>query len=189
MALAGFGWLATRPGPRGLDLLAWGPALAFVALAGVGLHPFGPTRHLIVLLPAMLLWIGARLDTRPALWAVPWLMVAMVSDSVAPRPPFQDLPSLLPTLGDKSVVADASASWGLRWYRTAPTPSLPWRTGTAFDAELGATAPAEAFWFVSTDTRPDAERDLERWSSGAGRSLDREVQVHGAKATLVGPKR
>ncbi len=187
--LAGLGWLTTRPGPRGLDLLAWAPVLAFVALAGAGLHPFGPTRHLIVLLPALLLWIGARLDTRPALWAVPWLMVAMVSNSVAPRPPFQDLPSLLPTLGDKAVVADASASWGLRWYRTMPTPSLSWRTGSAFDAELVATAPAQAFWFVSTDTRPDAERDLERWSTGAGRSLDREVQVHGAKATLVGPKR
>ena len=189
VALAGLGWLATRPGPRGLDVLAWGPALGFVALAGAGLHPFGPTRHLIVLLPAMLLWIGARLDARPAVWAVPWLMVAMVSTAVAPRPPFQDLPSLLPTLGDKAVLADASASWGLRWYRPAPTPSLAWQTGPAFDAELAAKAPPDAFWFVSTSTRPSAEADLQRWALAAGRSLDREVQVEGAKATLVGANR
>lgn len=189
VAIAGITAVARTPGPRALDALTWAPVLGFAGLAGTGLHPFGPTRHLIVALPALIVWAAVRLDRRRPIVVLPWLVVAMGATALAPRPPFQDLPALLPQIDDLPVVADASAAWGARWYAPGAVEAMAWRTGPAFDEALGDRAPAGAFWFVATSTRPDAEIDLQRWATQAGRSLDRTVRVRGAWAIEVLPIR
>lgn len=114
--------LLIRKQPAGLRHLAIAVTVAFLGFAAAGLHPWGGTRHLIVLLPVVLL----LLTSTPRAAGLVLLFGLSLLAASGPRLPYEAVPDVLADLPPSArVVADASAAPAARWYG-ASIPALPW---------------------------------------------------------------
>jgi hypothetical protein len=173
-----------------LTVLAWGPAAALVALAGLGLHPLGPTRHALVLLPGLLVWGARRVGERPTLAAVTVGVLAGGGLLVSPSLPREDAPGLVAALDDLDelpVLADASAAPQLSRYARRTVAWLPWVRGDALRRQLASHAPTGPFWFAVGSTGGTALADAETWAEEDGRALGPLVVRQGMQARRIGP--
>lgn len=168
-----------------LTALALAPVAVFWCLAGLGLHPFGGLRQLLVLAPGLVLLASARLG--PATPARLTLVGALglLLTARHPGPPTEDLPCLITQLDDAPRLADASARFGLDRYDRLPHRALPWRSGDTLAALT--PLPAERTWLITTSARRDALGPLlDRWRASGG-ELGRTPRCAGVEAIELLP--
>ncbi len=168
----------------------WTGLLAFLLLSLLGLHPFGPTRHLLVLTPLLLLWsaeVAGSLRFGRQLQAIAVLLAWTMG---MPRPT-EDVPGLLAQLPDVRipVVADPSVAPAMALYATDQrVVALPWLAGPPLTDAAGVVMPpGQAFWWVAADYRQAASQDLLQSLQDAGWTMAEEVMAAGVGAALYLP--
>lgn len=156
LAWIALAWAVRRVPPR-LAAALLVPLGAFALLATAGLHPLGPTRHALVLLPPALVVLdvagadlgrAGRRALSGALGAV--ALTGLVLHPGLPRPPWREAAAV----AAPPVLADAAAVPPLRWH--APHGEilpLPWRDDDALDLAIGPALTREPRTLVTTDRR------------------------------------
>ncbi len=114
--------LLIRRQPALITRLAMALTAGFLVLSAAAAYPWGATRHLIVLLPVLILmWTPT-----PRAAGVVFIAGLALLGATGPRLPRESVPEVLADLPAASnVVADASAAPGARWYG-ADLQELPW---------------------------------------------------------------
>lgn len=185
LAVVLVGLVATARTPRRLGLLVGVPAAMLAGGALAGVYPLGATRHALVLLPPLVVWVAVATATARATWSAPVLAAVMFATTLSPRPPVQRVAA---AIGDRRpVVADGSASPIVRWYGPEGALTLDWRRGPALTRALDESAPRGPFWFVWTSARPAAEADVRAWARDRSRQTGPRSDAVGATALWIGP--
>lgn len=152
VAGAALALLLVRKPPPALRPLTIPVVGAFLTLAAAGAYPWGGTRHLIVLLPLVLLLLTS---TPRAAGLVFSLGIGLLAAG-GPTLPHESVPDVLADLPRSlPLVADASAAPAARWYG-ALLPAQPWSA----DPVAAACAAGTGRLLVAGEDRIDAANSV-----------------------------
>jgi hypothetical protein len=170
-----------------LTALALAPLMLFWLLAGLGLHPYGGLRQLLVLSPAFLLWTSASLGpatpVRLPILAIPLLVLW----ARHPGLPVEDMPCVVAAMDEAPRLADAGARFAVAHYGGEPDNTWPWKRDQALIDATWEERPRERTWLLlTTSRRPSINAWLDAWTEDGGR-LGQEIQCTGAAAIELLP--